>query len=165
VSRLGATEQILRYGEILRLPTALAYNVEDLRAALAESPAGRTMLVDTAAFAAGEGAGLEELQELLAAVPDAVVVLTAAAGTSQADLRRLAATSELLGADALALTKLDETDEPGLALSVVARLRLPPILCSTGRDVLADIETVSVAELAVAVIEACGPRDAERAIA
>ncbi|MBI2760625.1 MAG: hypothetical protein HYX51_04265 [Chloroflexi bacterium] len=156
VSRLGATEHMLRYGALLQAPAAVAYNAEDLRATLAEAPDGRTTLVDTAAFTPGDSEGMAELHDLIAAAPNAVVVLTVAAGSSEGDLRRLAATAREIGVDALALTKLDEADEPGIALNVVAQLRLPPILCSTGRDVLADIETISVAELAVAVLEAIG---------
>jgi len=74
---------------------------------------------------------------------------------------RLAATARTLGADSIAVTKLDDTAvqdggdafSAGSALNVLAHLRLPPLLCSTGRDVLADLRLPSAADLAVAALE------------
>lgn len=108
--------------------------------------------------AAGEAG--DDLLELLAAVSNRVVVLTVSASAGPSDLKRLSATARALGVEAVAVTKLDDAAQDGgqpfsagSALNVLAHLRLPPLLCSTGRDVLADLRLASAADLAVAALE------------
>jgi flagellar biosynthesis protein FlhF len=173
ISRLGSAEQLQRYGELLRLPVTIAYSPEQLSRNLAASPAGRVTLVDTPACRLGidsrsqRGARrretVDEVLPLLAAAPNRVVVLAVAAGTSEAELRRLAYTARALDAEAAIVTKLDEVaapaagdvPAPGTVLNVVAHLNLPPLLCSTGRDVLADLATLPAGALVGAAAEAC----------
>ncbi|HZQ37629.1 MAG TPA: hypothetical protein VFD32_16980 [Dehalococcoidia bacterium] len=187
VSHIGALDQLVRYGQLLRLPVEVAYTPDELSEILAAAPAGRITLVDTPACRPGArlaspptGAGAvgrgpaiqrgqagalgaaagDDLLELLAAAPNRVVVLTVAATAGQADLKRLAMTARTLGAVAIAVTKLDDAApdggdafSAGPALNVLAHLRLPALLCSTGRDVLADLRLASAADLAVAALE------------
>jgi flagellar biosynthesis protein FlhF len=155
VSRIGAAEQLLRYGEVLRLPVAIAYEPDDLARTLAEAPPGRITLVDTAAAGPGPD-GLDELQAYLAAADDPIVVLTVSAGTGEGDLRRLSAMARAIGVATTAITRLD-TAAPaasGVALNILAHLRLPLLLCSAGRDVLAGLSRVTAAALAAQTVEA-----------
>jgi flagellar biosynthesis protein FlhF len=149
-SRLGAPEQLLRYGDLLRLPAEPAHGADDLARVIAAAPGGRATLVDTPAFTLG-GAGHDDLSGLLAAVPNPVVVLTTAAVGAH-DPSRLAAAARAAGATAVALTRLDEADGPGTMLNLLAHLRLPPLLCSAGRDVLAGITTPTAKDLAVELL-------------
>ncbi len=153
VSRLGAPEQLVRYGQLLRLPVEVAYAPDDLGRLLAAAPAGRVILVDTPACQAAPEMLSTELAGLMTAVHEPVVVMTVAAGTGQRDLERLAATSRVLGAAAAAVTKLDESECSGAALNVLACLNLPPLLCSTGRDVLTDISVATVADMAIDMLD------------
>ncbi len=193
VSHIGALDQLVRYGQLLQLPVEVAYTPDELRDILEAAPEGRITLVDTPACrpgariaaplsggavgrgpairrggagAAGSEAG-DDLLELLAAAPNRIVVLAVAASAGATDLKRLATTARTLGAEAIAVTKLDDAAQDGgdafsagSALNVLAHLRLPPLLCSTGRDVLADLHLASAADLAVAALEeaAGGPR-------
>lgn len=187
VSHLGAREQLHRYGEVLNLPVQIAYSAVELSRLLSSMTPGRIALVDTPACRLGDhwnAAGgssnrgiprattenwrshtsalseqSEELLALVRAVPDRVVVLTAAAGIGEADLSRLAAVGRALDAAAAVITKIDETsarvDEDsgaGSVLNVLAHLRLSPLLCSTGRDVLADVRPQTAAQLAAAAV-------------
>lgn len=152
VSRIGAPEQILRYGELLRLPAEITYTADDLAAMLAAAPEGRVTLVDTPACG-GTGGTVDDLSALLAAAPDPLVVLTVAAGAGEREIERLTVTAGTLGAEAVALMKLDESPDAGAALNVVAGLRLPPLLCSHGRDVLADVAMPTVTDLAAEALE------------
>jgi flagellar biosynthesis GTPase FlhF len=162
VSRIGAPEQLARYGQVLRLPVEIAYDPEDLVRALASAPAERITLVDTAACGPGPDGLCGELKALLAVAPEGLVVLTVAAGTGEGDLRRLAAMGRATGAAAAAITKLDEAATPGtaagggsgVALNALAHLRLPLLLCSAGRDVLAGLSRVTAAGLAANALDA-----------
>jgi|GEM_PF-5834204 len=168
VSHIGAREQLMRYGELLRLPVTIAYTPADLARAIAAAPPARITLVDTAACAPGTReprplrACAPELAALLDALPRRLPVLVVPAGTREADLARLANLARAAGVVAAAVTRLDEAaDAPsraelpaaGAALNVLARLRLPPLLCSTGRNVLSECATPGAMALAVAALE------------
>lgn len=159
VSRLGALEQLQRYGALLQLPVHPVYEPEDLAALLAAPAAAEApiTLVDTPACGPGPEGECTEVAALIGAVAEPLVVLTVAAGTSEGDLRRLAATARALAATAVAVTRLDETEAPAAPLHVPAALRLPLLLCSAGRDVTAGPRTPAPAELAAAVLERLSP--------
>ncbi len=158
VSRLGALEQLQRYGALLGLPVRPVYEPDDL-VALLTAPAeagGQITLVDTPACGPTP-AEHEELSELIRAAATPMVVVTVAAGTGEGELRRLAATARALAATAVAVTRLDETEAPAAPLHVAAALRLPLLLCSAGRDVTDGLRTPTPDELAAAVLEQLRP--------
>jgi flagellar biosynthesis protein FlhF len=169
VSRIGAREQIERYGELLRLPVSIAYTPAELQQIIESAPPRRVLLIDTAASGPGPRTpqSLEmyapDLAALMMAAPRRVPVLVLPAGAREGDLRRLANLARAAGACAATLTRLDdESDKPvppdalpgaGLALNALARLHLPPLLCCTGRDVLSGHAAPSAMALAVAALE------------
>jgi flagellar biosynthesis protein FlhF len=168
VSHIGAREQLMRYGELLRLPVTIVYTPADLARAIAAAPPARITLVDTAACAPGPReprplrACAPELAALLDALPRRLPVLVLPAGTREADLARLANLARAAGTVAAAVTRLDEAAEApartelpaaGAALNALARLRLPPLLCSTGRNVLSECVSPGAMALAVAALE------------
>jgi hypothetical protein len=169
LSRIGAREQLARYGELLRLPVAAAYAPEELAQIIASAPPTRALLIDTAACALGPRTPrplptfAPELAALLAVAPRRVPVLVLPAGARDADLLRLRQLARAAGAVAATITRLDdEVEQPvpaealpaaGLALNALARLQLPPLLCCTGRDVLSGHAAPSAMELAVAALE------------
>ncbi len=159
VSRLGAVEQLQRYGALLHLPVRPVYEPDDLAALLA-APAetgGQVVLVDTPACGPGTEGECAEVAALIRAAAAPLVVLTVAAGTGEGDLRRLAATAQALTATAVAVTRLDEAEAPAASLHVVTALRLPVLLCSAGRDVTTGLRTPTPAELAAAALEHLRP--------
>lgn len=165
ISRLGGAEQLLRYGQLLRLPVTIAYSPEQLTRTLEGVPRARVTLIDTPALRMGAvpRAFGDEVLPLLTAARRRLVTLVVSAVTSGSELGRLAAAGRALDAEAAIVTRLDEvvapagagTPAPGVALNVVARLGLPPLLVSSGRDVLADAHAVSAQALAGAASQAC----------
>lgn len=149
-SRLGAREQLQRYGEVLDLPVRPAYTPDDLVEALATTPPDWITLVDTAACGPRPDPHLDEVTALLAAVPEALVILTAPAGSGEGELRRLATLAAAVGATAVVITKMDEALVPGVALNTLGRLSLPLLVCLAGRDVLARPFAADLGELAAA---------------
>lgn len=170
LSHVGAREQLERYGQLLHLPVAFAYTPAEVAQEIAAAPPSRVLLVDTPACGLGPRASTPldmfapDLAALLGAIPRRVPVLVVPAGASEGDLERLALLARACGAAAAAITKLDEASDitsedvgtlpgAGLALNVLARLRLPPLLCGTGRDALAGHVAPAAMELAVAALE------------
>lgn len=163
VSRLGATEHLQRYGELLGLPVEIAYTAEDAAQIFAGLDANEVALIDTAACRLGAAVEQvdQDLLDLLSLAENRVVVLTAPAGAGEADLHRLAVTARALKADALALTRMDEAWDPrvdtvspiGSALNVTALLRLPPLFNAGGRDILEAVSTTGAVEMAVQALE------------
>ncbi len=153
VSRIGAADQLRRYGDVLRLPVSVVYAPEEAAATLNESPPGRITLMDTPAGQFGREGFAPEVAALVGAVASPLVVLTVPAGASDTDLRRWHAAAAATAVDALAITKLDEAGGAAPVLNVLATLRLPALLLSTGRDVTGDIEMAGAAAVAGAVLD------------
>jgi flagellar biosynthesis protein FlhF len=164
ISRIGATEHLQRYGDLLGLTVEVAYTAEDAARILADLPGDEVALVDTPACRVGAAAGEldDDLLALLDAAPERLVVLTTAAGAGEAELCRLAITAKALKADAVVLTRMDEAVDPrsetarpiGAALNVAALLGLPPLFTTGGRDILDAISTPSAVDMAVEALEA-----------
>ena len=153
VSRLGALEQLQRYGALLRLPVRPVYEPDDLKALLAAAPDAQITLVDTPACGPGPAGEREEVVALIRAATEPLVVLTMAAGVGEGELHRWAAAAQALAATAVAVTRLDETEAPAAALRVPAALRLAVLLCSSGRDITAGLHTPTPDELGAAVLK------------
>ena len=168
-SRIGAREQLERYGELLRLPVAVAYTPAELAQIIEGAPPRRVLLIDTAASGPGPRTPLTleqyapDLAALFAVAPRRVPVLVVPVGAREEELARLARLARAAGASAATVTRMDdESDTPvppealpgaGLALNALARLQLPPLLCCTGRDVLSGHAAPSAMALAVAALE------------
>ncbi len=139
--RIGASEHISRYGEILGIPVPVARDAAALNQALARTADADLVLIDTAGRSDAEA--LRAQAELLRSAPgvETHLVLSAAAGAREMtaaarryrdyDLRRLV------------LTKLDEADGPGSVLAAAAAVGAPISCLADGQRVPDDLHAAT----------------------
>jgi flagellar biosynthesis protein FlhF len=137
--RTGAIAEARFYAESLRIPFAVAYTPQELYQATLDQPAD-LFLVDTPGCNPHEEKSLETLGELLSAVPEREVYLTAAATTKEDDLEQAFAGLEAFSVRACVLTKMDESDTFGQLYNFVWRHQLPVAFYVTGQDALGSLQ-------------------------
>jgi len=135
--RIGASEHIGRYGDIMGVPTHLARDQAGLRAAMAASPDAQLVLIDTAGRS--DPAALDGQAQLLKAVPEAEQHLVLSAATGGRELRATIRRFKARGVCRLIFTKLDETDGPASLLSVGTELTCPVSCVANGQRVPDDL--------------------------
>ena len=143
--RVGASEQLARYGKIMGIPTHVARD----RAALAEGVerfAGADLvLIDTAGRSDNES--LAAQTSLLRSVPQVELQLVLSAATGGRELGAIARRYRAIAPERLIFTKLDEVDGPAGIYSAVAALPRPVSCITDGQRVPEDIHAVTGPDL------------------
>jgi len=142
--RIGASEQIARYGQIMRVPTYVAKDREELARALESTSQADLVLVDTAGRSVSEAVARQA--ELIRSVPETRLYLTLSAASGARELAAAAERYKSLNPERLILTKLDECASPGAVLSAAVRIRRPIACLTNGQSVPEDIERWSTPE-------------------
>ncbi len=146
--RIGARQQIETYGNIMGVPVSCVETAEDLRKTLAFHADADLILVDTIGKSPRDAVRLAEMQRLIAACgPQAEVHLAVPATMKASDMAETLRQFEPFGYRAVVLTKLDETNRVGNAVSVLAERRKPLSYVTTGQRVPQDIERATVTGL------------------
>jgi flagellar biosynthesis protein FlhF len=135
--RIGASEHIQRYGEIMNVPTHVARDEAGLREAIFRSGDAHLVLVDTAGRSdpAAHGAQAQLLRKIEGL--ECHLVLSAASGGRE--MRAAAKRFQGYRAQRMIFSKLDESDGPGSILSAVAESKLPIACITDGQRVPEDI--------------------------
>ncbi|MEI6874494.1 MAG: flagellar biosynthesis protein FlhF [Spirochaetota bacterium] len=142
--RIGARQQIETYGNIMGVPVSCVETAEDLRKTLDLHSDADLILVDTIGKSPRDAVKLAEVQRLVQACgPRAEVHLALAATTKTSDMLEILRQFEPFAYRAVVLTKLDETDRIGNAISVLAEKRKALSYMTTGQKVPQDIERAS----------------------
>ena len=146
--RIGARQQIETYGNIMGVPVSCVETVEDLRKTLDLHSDADLILVDTIGKSPRDAVKLAEVQRLVAACgPKAEVHLALASTTKASDMASILRQFEPFGYGAVVLTKLDETDRVGNAISVLAEKGKAISYLTTGQRVPQDIERAGAIRL------------------
>jgi flagellar biosynthesis protein FlhF len=141
--RIGATDQLRTYAQIMRLPCEIVLRQTDLAKALARHHDKDVVIIDTAGKSPYDEAHVQELQSWFAPCPAIEPHLVLAATTKKEDLQTIITAYAPLAASSLILTKLDETRAyAGLCQQVVASM-LPVSYLSTGQRVPEDFLVAS----------------------
>ncbi|HUX38986.1 MAG TPA: flagellar biosynthesis protein FlhF [Rectinemataceae bacterium] len=139
--RIGARQQIETYGNIMGVPVSCVETIEDLRKTLDLHSDADLILLDTIGKSPRDAVKLAEVQRLVAACgPKAEVHLALAATTKASDMAAILRQFEPFGYGAVVLTKLDETDRVGNAISTLAERGKALSYLTTGQRVPQDIE-------------------------
>jgi len=139
--RIGARQQIETYGNIMGVPVSCVETVEDLRKTLDLHSDADLILLDTIGKSPRDAMKLAEVQRLVAACgPKAEVHLALAATTKTSDMEAILRQFEPFAYGAVVLTKLDETDRVGNAISALAEKGKAVSYVTTGQRVPQDIE-------------------------
>ena len=139
--RIGAGEQISRYGEIMGVPTHLARDQAGLREAMAAVPDAQLILIDTAGRS--DPAALEAQANLLKATPEVEQHLVLSVATGGRELRAVVHRFKSRGVSRFILTKLDEADGPAGILSVATELTCPVSCVTNGQRVPDDLHAAT----------------------
>ena len=139
--RIGACEQVARYGEIMKLPTHVARDRRDLGRALEACAGADLILIDTAGRSLPEA--VAQQAELLRAVPGLQLFLVLSAATGPRELAGAADRYRAMRPERLMFTKLDEAVAPGSLLSASVRIGRPVVGLADGQRVPEDIHSTS----------------------
>jgi flagellar biosynthesis protein FlhF len=144
--RIGAQRQFEAFGAILGVPVRTADSPEGLTRLLGELAQRRLVLIDTAGSAPRDSAISNALKPLEAGAELKRFLVLAAnmqAGVMR-DAVRAFGGRELAG---VVLTKLDETNALGTAISALIDSKLPAVWLSDGQRVPEDLKLARVAQL------------------
>jgi flagellar biosynthesis protein FlhF len=143
--RIGATEQLARYGEIMGVPALVARDRGELLAAHRRVQEAELVLVDTAGRSSPEDVARQA--ELVRALPGVQLHLVVSAATGAQELAAVAERYRVLEPDRLVLSKLDEAAGPGAVLSLAVRIRRPVSCVTDGQQVPEDLHALTGPEL------------------
>jgi flagellar biosynthesis protein FlhF len=143
--RIGARQQIETYGGIMGVPVSCVETAEDLRKTVAMHADADLILVDTVGKSPRDAVRLAEMQRVLSACgPDAEVHLALSATTKASDMVQIMRQFEPFDYKAVVITKLDETNRIGNAISALAERGKPISFVTNGQSVPQNIERARV---------------------
>lgn len=151
--RIGATEQLKVYANIIGLPMTVVEDPKAMAAAIRAYRDCDLVLIDTAGGSQFNMRHISELKEILGAAQPDDVMLVLGANTQLEELRNIVTNFKCLGPTSLFFTKLDETRRFGVMFSLIAEAGLPLGYLGTGQNVPDDIALARPAALANLIVE------------
>ncbi|MDP2271466.1 MAG: flagellar biosynthesis protein FlhF [Archangium sp.] len=148
--RIGASEQLTRYGEIMNVPTFVARDRVELTRAIERCGNAELILVDSAGRSMNEAVARQA--EMLRSVEGISLCLTVSACTGPREMAAAAERYRSLAPEQLLFTKVDEASGPGSLLSASVRIGRPIVAVSDGQRVPEDIHALSGADLVELVL-------------
>ncbi len=144
--RLGASDQLARYGKIMGVRAHIARDDAALADAAAQSREADLVLIDTAGRS-DPGARKAQV-ELLRTLPGVELHLVLSAATGPREIAAMARKYEPMTPDYLIFSKIDEADGPGAVLSAASIIPRPVCCITDGQRVPEDIHPVTTRILA-----------------
>lgn len=152
--RVGASEQLQRYADLIGIPMESAEDGRTLERSLRKLSRAELVLIDTAGRSPRDTQGIAATAQMLHEVSEVVEVhLCLAAATREAELTSTLERYLPLAPSRLISTKLDEALTCGGVLSARVQSELPLSFFTTGQCVPEDIEAASAEALAAVL---CG---------
>jgi flagellar biosynthesis protein FlhF len=148
--RIGASEQIARYGEIMKVPTYVAKDRAELLMAVGKSPQAQLILIDTAGRSLNEAVARQA--ELIRSIPGVELHLVMSAATGARQMAAVADRYKALNPDRVIFTKLDEAEGAGSIVSAASRLNCPVSCVTDGQRVPEDLHSLTGTEMADLVL-------------
>lgn len=143
--RIGATEQLARYGDIMNVPVLVARDKAELARAMERLADADLVLVDTAGRSAPEDVGRQAA--LVRTIPRVLLHLVVSAASGAMELAAVADRYRALAPDRLVVTKIDEAAGPGSVLSAAVRVCRPIGCVTDGQRVPEDIHAFTGPQL------------------
>jgi flagellar biosynthesis protein FlhF len=153
VHRVGAREQMARFGASLGLPVESAAQPEDLARIVERVPGNERLFVDTPGRSYRDPASLGELRALAESVDDAELMLVTSITQRAADSREILDAYAALPVSRMVVTKLDETRVYGELYNAVAWSGRPIAAVTTGQAVPDHLEMPDLDEILERVLE------------
>jgi flagellar biosynthesis protein FlhF len=147
--RVGASDQLTRYGRIMNAPTYVARDRQTLLEAIDRTSDADLVLIDTAGRSDTES--LAAQMELVRHAPNVQMNLVVSLVAGARDLAAIARRYKGFGVERLIFTKLDEAEAPAAGFSAATVVQRPVACFCDGQRVPEDIHPVSDSNL----LEAC----------
>jgi flagellar biosynthesis protein FlhF len=150
--RIAAVEQLRTYADIIDLPMEVVSTPRQMREAVARLANLDLILLDTAGRSPRDEVKIQELKSMLAEAQADEVHLVLSSVASTEALKKTAKSFSEVGADALVLTKLDESTGLGNLIPLLRACKLPLRYLTDGQNVPDDIEVADRRRLARIVL-------------
>lgn len=151
--RVGATDQLQTYADLLDAPSRVARNPLELAQALDALSACDAILIDTAGRSPADAARLQELKGFCRAASRVKVLVAVSATSGSAEFAAAIERFSILPVEGAILTKLDECLSPGRIYGCLRRHRLPVHYCTFGQEVPDDIATFTPERLVAPILQ------------
>jgi len=145
--RIGAHEQLSNFARILGVPMRVASTAEDFQEALSDFIDKRLVLIDTAGMSQRDIRMTEQFKLLRDDKYDIDNYLVISATTESRAMREVIKTFSDANPKGCILSKLDETDCPGSALSAIIEQQIPLTFVTDGQRVPEDLHYPSADDL------------------
>jgi len=143
--RIGATEQLARYGEIMGAPVLVARDRGELARAMERVADADLVLLDTAGRSSPEDVARQAA--LVRSIPRVQLHLVISAATGASELAAVADRYRALQPDRLVVSKVDEAAGPGGILSASVRICRPISCVADGQRVPEDLHALTGPQL------------------
>ena len=154
VYRIGAQEQLARYGEIMNVPALVARDKAELGSAMERLAGADLVLLDTAGRSSPEDVARQA--DLVRSVPGVLLHLVVSAASGPQQTAAVADRYRGLHPDRLVFSKVDEAAGPGSILSAAVRIGRPVACITDGQRVPEDLHPATGPQLVELV---AGPID------
>ena len=143
--RVGASDQLSRYGKIMGVPTYVARDRAGLADAVTRTRDCDLVIIDTAGRS--DDASIESQMDLIRTAPNVQLHLVMSLATGAREMAAVARRYKPFAPERLIFTKLDEAEAPAGALAATAQLARPVSCLCDGQRVPEDIHPVTDDEL------------------
>ncbi len=150
--RVGATDQLRAYADLLDIPIEIAETPARLGEILRRFEHLDHVLIDTAGRSPADTARVHELKGFCRAAANLDVMLAVAATSGRAEFAAVVERFSVLPIAHTVITKLDECAAPGRLYGCLRRHRLPVNFLTTGQEVPRDIVAADPALVAERVL-------------
>ena len=151
--RIAAVDQLRKYADIIGLELKVVSDASGFAEAVAALDGCARIFVDSAGRSPSDELRLGELESFVRAAPDArvslVLSVTGGARTLVRSIERFAR----VGFSDLVLTKLDETQSPGVVLTAIHAAGRPVSFLTNGQNVPDDIEAADPQRIADLIVQ------------
>ncbi|RMH05806.1 MAG: flagellar biosynthesis protein FlhF [Aquificota bacterium] len=151
--RVGATEQLRTYANLMELPFRTADTPYRLRECVGELSSMDVVFVDTGGRSQYNEIKVKELLPFFQKLPALHTFITVSANTEERVIYDVIENFSLLQAQGLIFTKLDETNYFGTVVNVAVRTQMPLLCLTTGQRVPEDLQIASPEYLAKIFLE------------
>ena len=151
--RIAAVDQLRKYADIIGLELRVVTDPGTFRRTVEELSSCDVIFVDSAGRSPADEMRVGELESFVKAVPEARVSLVLSLTAGARTLRQAVERFRRVGFSNLILTKLDETQSPGVILSAVAEARCPVTFVTNGQNVPDDLEAMDPQRLADLILK------------
>lgn len=146
-TRIAAQEQLRVYGDIFQIPVHSASTANEAARILQVLGNKQFVLFDTAGISFRDTDGLDNLNSLIASLPDIDVLLTLPADREAYVLEEIVEAYSQLPITGVIATHLDETVRIGGLISLLIKKRLPTVWLSDGAQVPGNLKLATAADL------------------